>query len=65
MKALLAVLSAAAASVLFVGCETDVPPDPTNQPSEKLRRGVTGQGVLYQPDRTGDPLIRESTRVGY
>lgn len=65
MKALLAVLSAATASALLVGCESDVAPDPAGQPSEKLRRGVTGQGVLYQPDRSGDPVIRENSRVGY
>lgn len=65
MKAILAFLSAAFASVVLVGCETDVPPDPASDPGEKLRRGVTGQGTLYQPDRSGDPLIRENTRVGY
>ncbi|MHA3775133.1 hypothetical protein ACXR0O_26725 [Verrucomicrobiota bacterium sgz303538] len=65
MKAFLAFLSAAIASVILVGCESDVAPDPASEAGRKLQRGVTGQGTLYQPDRTGDPMIREQTRVGY
>jgi len=65
MKAFLVLLSATAAGVLFSACESDVAPDPANDPGQKLQRGVTGQGTLYQPDRTGDPLIREQSRVGY
>ena len=64
MKAFLALLSAVAFALLFTGCESDLPPAPSEVPA-KLQRGVTGQGTLYQPDRTGDPLIREQSRVGY
>lgn len=50
--------------LLLTGCENDVPPAPTAGPN-KLERGITGQGTLYQPDRTNDPVIREQSRVGY
>ena len=66
MKAIVASLFLAAAGVLFTGCESDVPPNASdNNGAEKLRRGVTGQGSLEQPDRSDDPLIREQTRRGY
>ena len=56
----------AAAGVLFTGCESDVPPNASdNNGAEKLKRGATGQGTLVQPDRSEDPLIREQSRVGY
>lgn len=65
MKAILVSLVLAGAGLVFSGCETDVPPDTTKpNPAEKLGRGVTGHGTLTQPDRTGDPVIRENTRVG-
>ncbi|HEX5177264.1 MAG TPA: hypothetical protein VFV83_09560 [Chthoniobacteraceae bacterium] len=60
-------MKAILASVLIVlgcvGCESDVPPaqDATN----KLERGLTGHGTVYQPDRSNDPIIREQSRVGY
>jgi hypothetical protein len=66
MKSILASLCLAAAGVLMTGCESDVPPSASdNSGAEKLRRGVTGQGTLVQPDRSEDPLIREQSRVGY
>jgi hypothetical protein len=49
---------------LFVGCENDLPPQPSQVPA-KLERGISGQGTLYQPDRSADPVIREQSRVGY
>ncbi|MCE9610745.1 MAG: hypothetical protein K8R23_11175 [Chthoniobacter sp.] len=66
MKAILASIVLTGAGLLFSGCETDVPPD-RNRPNaaEKFQRGVLGEGQLTQPDRSGDPLIRENTRVGY
>jgi hypothetical protein len=64
MKAFLAMLSAAAALLGFAGCETEMPPARSEVPT-KLQRGISGQGTLYQPDRTGDPVIREQSRVGY
>ena len=65
MKVILASIVLAGAGVLLSGCETDVAPDSTKpNPAEKFQRGVTGQGSLSQPDRSGDPVIRENTRVG-
>ncbi len=66
MKAIVASLFLAAAGILFTGCENDVPPGASdNTGAEKLKRGVTGQGTIVQPDRSEDPLIREQSRVGY
>ena len=66
MKAIAASLFLAAAGVFLTGCESDVPPSASDTTgAEKLKRGVTGQGSLVQPDRSEDPLIREQTRVGY
>lgn len=65
MKAILASIALAGAGLVLCGCETDLPPDTTKpNPAEKLQRGVTGGGTLTQPDRSGDPVIRENTRVG-
>lgn len=60
MKAIFASLLLTLSGLLFSGCESDVPPDP-----EAKRGGPTGRGSIVQPDKTGDPLIREETRVGY
>ena len=66
MKAIVASLFLAAAAVFVTGCESDVPPSASDTTgAEKLKRGVTGQGTLVQPDRSEDPLIREQSRVGY
>lgn len=66
MKAIVASLFLAAAGVFLTGCESDVPPSASDTTgADKLKRGVTGQGSLTQPDRSEDPLIRETTRVGY
>jgi hypothetical protein len=66
MKSILAAILLPAGSLLFVGCESDVPPSATDQSgADKFRRGVSGQGTIVQPDRSEDPLIREQTRVGY
>ena len=63
MKAISTLLYLAAATVLLVGCESDVPP--AQEAANKLERGFTGQGTVYQPDRSNDPIIREQSRVGY
>jgi hypothetical protein len=63
MKAYLFALSMLAATFVLAGCESDLPPTPSQVPN-KLERGVTGQGTLYEPDRTSDPMIREESRVG-
>lgn len=66
MKAFLALCTVAvAASAALSGCESDLPPTP-GEPTAKLKRGLTGQGTLYQPEeQANDPIIREQTRVGY
>lgn len=63
MKACLTPLGALA-FLMLAGCESDLPPEPARVPN-KIQRGMTGQGTLYQPDRSSDPIIREDTRVGY
>ncbi len=57
-------LSGTLALLLLPGCENDLPPQQSAVPG-KIQRGMSGQGTLYQPDRSGDPIIREETRVGY
>jgi hypothetical protein len=60
-------MKAILASILIVfgcvGCESDVPP--AEEAGNKLERGLTGRGTVYQPDRSNDPIIREQSRVGY
>jgi hypothetical protein len=63
MERFLLMLALLAGCVLLPGCESDLPPEPSQLPG-KLERGITGQGTLYQPDRGSDPLIREQSRVG-
>ena len=65
MKAIVALVIVCVAGALFTGCEKDVPPDHTSDAAAKLKRGVAGEGTVYQPDRSADPIIRENTRVGY
>jgi hypothetical protein len=66
MKSIFAALLLVIATLVLSGCESDVPPSAADEAAaEKLRRGVTGQGTIVQPDRSEDPVIREQTRVGY
>ena len=66
MKTFVTTIFLAAAGLTLTGCESDVPPSASDSNgAEKLKRGVTGQGTLVQPDRSEDPLIREQSRVGY
>jgi len=66
MKPIFAALLLGTASLVLSGCESDVPPGASDEAAaEKLRRGVSGQGTIVQPDRSEDPVIREQTRVGY
>ena len=66
MKSIFAVLLLVIATLVLSGCESDVPPSGADEAAgEKLKRGVTGQGTIVQPDRSEDPVIREQTRVGY
>ena len=59
MKAILATLFLAIVSCVFVGCESDMPPDTTND--TPLRRGLSGQGKLVPVDHANDPMINETS----
>lgn len=63
MKAILVSMLLAGLCLAFGACETDLPPATTV--GNRLERGVLGEGQIVQPDRSEDPLINESTRVGY
>ena len=63
MKVFLIFLSAIAMLFALQGCESELPPDnsgnginPAKVP-DRMERGLTGQGTLYQPDRSSDPLL--------
>ncbi len=62
MKAFLASVLFSGACLALVGCETELPPD--RAAAHKIERGITGQGTVYQPDKSNDPIIREQSRVG-
>jgi hypothetical protein len=62
MKAILALVLSATLCLALNGCQSDLPP--AKQASQKLKAGITGQGSVYQPDRSNDPIIREQSRVG-
>ena len=64
MKGFPALLFAVLIHCALTGCESDMPPEPSAV-SNKLERGITGQGTLYQPDRGNDPYVRDTDRVGY
>lgn len=59
MKAILAMLFLAVVSCVFVGCESDMPPDNSND--APLRRGLSGQGKLVPVDHANDPMINETS----
>jgi predicted small lipoprotein YifL len=70
MKVFLISLCAIAMLFALQGCESELPPDNSNaslnaaKVPERFERGLEGQGTLYQPDRSSDPVIREESRVG-
>ena len=64
MKGFPALLCIALLACGLTSCESDLPPEPSDA-ANKLERGITGQGTLYQPDRADDPYVRETERVGY
>ncbi len=66
MRAILASIFLIVACLSFGGCETDMPPSPSqNNGVNKFERGISGQGTLTQPDKSDDPIIKENTRAGY
>ena len=63
MRAIFALLILIAAGL--TGCESDVPPAPNGSTGvNTFERGISGQGTLTQPDKSSDPIIKETTRVG-
>jgi len=59
MKATLAMLFLAVVSSLFIGCESDMPPESSSE--GRLRRGLSGQGKLVPVDHANDPMIQETS----
>lgn len=73
MKPVVVTLLLTGTSLLVIGCESDLPPEPA-QPTaaNKLERGIRGQGRLTEGDRSegpfdraDDPYVRESSRGRY
>ncbi len=65
MKAFLASLLLTGLCLAFAGCESDVPPSPNGSTGvNTFERGISGQGTLTEPDKSSDPIIKETTRVG-
>ena len=50
------------AGVALTGCESDMPPP--SAADNPIQRGLRGEGQLTQPDKSDDPIIRETTRTG-
>ncbi len=63
MRAILALLFLAVVSCCFIGCESELPPNPNHE--APLRRGLSGQGKLVPVDRPNDPLIQETSGPAY
>jgi hypothetical protein len=57
MKAISASFLLLAAAMLLAACESDMPPEPREQP---IKRGLTGQGKIVPVDRASDPMIQET-----
>ena len=51
------------AGVALTGCESDMPP--SSSADNPIQRGLRGEGQLTQPDKSDDPIIRETTRTGH
>ncbi len=62
MNAIPAATLLASTLLALAGCENEIPP--SKEPTNKFQRGISGQGSVYQPDVTNDPIIREQSRVG-
>ncbi|MDQ3623395.1 MAG: hypothetical protein M3463_13040 [Verrucomicrobiota bacterium] len=72
MKPVVVTLLLAGTSLLVIGCESDLPPEPTAPTAaKKLERGIRGQGTLTEANRSegpfdrSDPFVRESSRSRY
>ena len=50
------------AGLAVSGCESELPR--ARQSTNRIQSALSGNGTLYQPDRSDDPVIRESSRVG-
>lgn len=49
------------ATVVFAGCADNSGPD-LAETGQKLERGITGQGTLYQRDHAEDPFVNNEGR---
>jgi hypothetical protein len=58
MKVISASFLLVAAALLVAACESDMPPEPREQP---LRRGITGQGKIVPLDQANDPMLEETS----
>ena len=63
MKGFPALICALLITYGLTSCESELPPQP-GEAQNKLERGITGQGTLYQPDRSDDPYVRDTDRTG-
>ena len=59
MKAIFVTLLLAFVCGAFVGCETDMPPNPSSEPA--IERGLRGKGKLVPVDHSNDPMINETS----
>jgi hypothetical protein len=63
MKAIFACFFCALFCAALPACHRE--DSPAQRVAAKLQRGLTGDGTLYQPDHSNDPIVRETFRVGY
>jgi hypothetical protein len=63
MKAILACCFCALFCAALPACHRE--DSPAQRVATKLQRGFTGDGTLYQPDHSNDPIVRETFRVGH
>jgi hypothetical protein len=63
MKAIFACCFCALFCAVLPACHRE--DSPAQRVAAKLQRGLTGDGTLYQPDHSNDPIVRETFRVGH
>jgi len=59
MKVIFATLFLAIVCCAYTGCESDMPPNPSQEPA--IERGLKGKGKLVPVDHSNDPLINETS----
>jgi hypothetical protein len=63
MKAIFACFFCAVFCAALSACHRE--DSPAQRVAAKLQRGLRGDGTLYQPDHSNDPIVRETSRVGH